>query len=1467
MIHLYRCIAVFLLIIFSIPGAFSQGDRRVYLQSGTITAPYNLEEFINAAEPADQYNGYYYRFLHFSNLPGRAEKEAMQRSGLILLDFLPTNTFMAAIPRGFDRSRLRTFQVYSVIAQEDQQKISRNIVGGFQSWAVKEKGTVDLNVQYHGNIPHAEALRSAGKFGTVLYSLVQNHLISIRMGDTRLRELAAEPWVFYINTIAAPSVKEDTKGRSLHRSNVINSDYATGRHYDGDGVTVAIADDGFVGPHIDFTGRITNFATGTGATHGDMTSGICAGAGNLDPNIRGMATGSYLYTFDISGYPQVVDALSNFNNYGIVISSTSYSQGCNEYTADTQFGDQLLYDNPQLEFVFSAGNNNGADCGYGAGGNWGNITGGYKQGKNVVACGNLDALEVIDPSSSHGPSADGRIKPDICSNGRDQLSTDEDNTYQVGGGTSAASPGIAGIFAQLYQAHKQLTGDSNPPAALLKASLLNTAEDIGNPGPDYTYGWGRVNAFRALTTIEDGRYLVDSVTMGTNKTHTINVPAGTIQLRAMVYWADPGGSPVSAKALVNDLNISITDPGGNNWNPWVLNPAPDPTTLNSPAVRGVDSLNNMEQVTLDNPVPGVYTLTVNGYALPSISQKYYVVWEFRSAAVTLTYPNGGEGFVPGETEVLRWDGERNQGSYLLEYSADNGTTWTFIATPSQTTQQYSWSVPNIISGAVKVRVSRNGSSDESDSSLAIIRVPSGITVDWACPDSIRLVWTAVPGASGYIVYRLGSKYMDPVATSPVNEAVITGINPNIAQWFSVAAVTNEGNTGRRAKAIFKTPGTASCPLAIDLEMVEVVSPGAGVLQDCQDNSSVTVSVNVENRGQSPVWNIPLQYSVNGGTPVVETFTDTLQPGAGQLLSFSAPVSLSQAGTYTIRVINSLQGDLNSYNDTVNTVVTVIAGTLATVPFIENFDSLPLCGTANDCEQTVCNMGNGWINAVNQTQDDIDFRVNEGATPSSATGPDFDHTLGQGGGGNYVYLEASACFNKTALLITPCIDLGGTASPQMTFWYHMYGASIGELHIDLYAQGVWIDDVIPVLIGNKGNQWLQASLNLTPWSGDIINIRFRAVTGGDYESDIALDDINIIETTAPPVPVFSVSDPSGCTGKTFTFTDQSLNAPNSWSWVFNPSTVTFVNNTTAASQNPQVVFNVAGSYNVTLTATNGFGASSQTQNAMVSILDPAPTPVSEDFQGSVFPPSGWSIRTAGGAFTWTEAAVTGADGNTTDAPFVNNFSYNNPGAEDGLETFEIDLQNAIMPILTFDVSYARYSATFSDSLRVDISTDCGTTWQPSGYLKGGVDLATVPDNTASWSPSSAADWRKDTVSLSAWTGENALIRFININRYGNNVYVDNISVDVVTGESETASENFRVYPNPTSGTFYIQVIRPTGTETNYTLIDAQGRSILSGQADGGSTKMIRLSLQDYPAGTYFIRIQDRISNKTLKINKL
>lgn len=1083
--------------------ANAQSESKVFFQSGTVDVTENIAEFINAQQPKNEMNGYYYRFIQFKSLPTAPQREVLRHNGLLLMDYIPNNTFMAAIPVNFNRGLLKNVNAHAVFAQQEVQKISKNIIGGFQDWAMNQKGTVDLNIQYQGNLTLAMALFEAEKHGRILVSNPENRIISIRVSEFALKALAAEPWVFYINTIAAPSIPDDTKGRSLHRSNTINSDFVTGRRYDGTGVTVAIADDGFVGPHIDFTGRMTNFATGTGQSHGDMTSGICVGAGNLNPVIRGMATGAYLYTFNIGAYPQVVNAVSNYTNYGIVIASTSYSQGCNEYTSDTQFGDNLLYNNPQLQFVFSGGNSGSTNCNYGAGTAWGNITGGYKQGKNVIACGNLDELEVLDASSSRGPSADGRIKPDICANGRNQLSTNENNTYQTGGGTSAASPGVAGVIAQLYHAYKSLFSVSNPPAALIKASILNTGEDIGNAGPDFIYGWGRINALRALRTLEENRFLTDSILQGQNKTHVINIPAGARQVRVMVYWSDVGGSPAASPALVNNLNMNLTDPSLAVWNPWILDHTPIAANLNTPAVRGVDNRNNMEQVTLDNPAAGAYTVTVNGFAIPSIGQRYYLVWEFRTDDVTITYPNGGEGFVPGETEVIRWDGQRNLGTYLLEYTTNNGTSWSTIsAAVAQNVQQYSWLVPSTITGRAKLRITRAGFSDMSDSSFAIIGVPASLAVAWACPDSLRLSWNTVTNAAGYTIYKLGNKYMEPIGTSTTTGFTVQGINSLTSYWFSVCANTVDGNKGRRAYGINKAPGIVNCPLAIDAKLTSVASPLNGNVFGCSNNAAVPVTVTVENFGQNTISNIPVYYSFNNGPAVMQTIPGTLNPTNTIVFTFSTTLNMSVSGTYTLRTWVAYPGELNLYND-------------------------------------------------------------------------------------------------SALVTT----------------------------------------------------------------------------------------------------------------------------------------------TVFANSNP---------------------------------------PVTQDFESAVFPPLAWAIDNTNGSYTWERrTGIVGATGATTAAAYINNYSYNAPGAQDMLSSYVVSYTSGGSPFLTFDVSYARYSTTYFDGLRVDVSTDCGATWAPSGYFKSDLVLATAGTVTAVFTPTLASQWRKDTVNLSPWAGMNVMVRFVNINGYGNSLFIDNINFGVNT----------------------------------------------------------------------------------------
>ena len=93
---------------------------------------------------------------------------------------------------------------------------------------------------------------------------------------------------------------------------------------------------------------------------------------------------------------------------------------------------------------------------------------------------------------------------------------------------------------------------------------------------------------------------------------------------------------------------------------------PNSSNLDQDAVRGIDNLNNMEQVTIVNPPSGLYTLTIDGNSIPFGPQEYFVCYEFLSDAIDLTYPIGGESFVPGESEYI--DGMHMDQQVVLLFS-------------------------------------------------------------------------------------------------------------------------------------------------------------------------------------------------------------------------------------------------------------------------------------------------------------------------------------------------------------------------------------------------------------------------------------------------------------------------------------------------------------------------------------------------------------------------------------------------------------------------------------------------------------------------------------------------------------------------------------------------------------------------------------------------------------------------------
>ena len=95
-------------------------------------------------------------------------------------------------------------------------------------------------------------------------------------------------------------------------------------------------------------------------------------------------------------------------------------------------------------------------------------------------------------------------------------------------------------------------------------------------------------------------------------------------MKVMIYWIDREALPSSSKALVNDIDLKITKDGADYF-PWVLNSTPNSSSLSLPATTGFDHLNNMEQVTIYNPLNDSYQIEVSGFNIPGGPQKDFVL--------------------------------------------------------------------------------------------------------------------------------------------------------------------------------------------------------------------------------------------------------------------------------------------------------------------------------------------------------------------------------------------------------------------------------------------------------------------------------------------------------------------------------------------------------------------------------------------------------------------------------------------------------------------------------------------------------------------------------------------------------------------------------------------------------------------------------------------------------------------------
>jgi hypothetical protein len=269
-------------------------------------------------------------------------------------------------------------------------------------------------------------------------------------------------------------------------------------------------------------------------------------------------------------------------------------------------------------------------------------------------------------------------------------------------------------------------------------------------------------------------------------------------------------------------------------------------------------------------------------------------------------------------------------------------------------------------------------------------------------------------------------------------------------------------------------------------------------------------------------------------------------------------------------------------------------------------------------------------------------------------------------------------------------------------------------------------------------------------------------------------------------------------------------------------------------------------------------------AIVSTTGSA-APLLEGFTATAFPPTGWFLNNPDGGGTWTRQTGAGGFGTSTACSKIDFYSIP-AGAVDEFYAKNVDYSGTSTATLTFNVAYAQYSASYTDQLDVEVSSDCGATWV-NVYSKNGTSLATNGGAfvTSAYTPT-ATQWRNEVINLNAFAGQSSVIvKFVATSGYGNNAFIDDINLlngSAGVNNIDALANNVTVYPNPISNNATVTFNLVESNTVTVEMVNALGQVVYStnlGTLTAGEQNY-SLDASNLNNGLYFVNI--RVGNSTV-----